>query len=66
MPNNSAGVFGTLRIIIFRPSVDPKPIEANERIEVASENNLPEPLQSLNTYELVLGIYDWDKVGGDV
>lgn len=63
MPSNSAGVFGTLRIIIFRPSVEPKPIDANDRIEVASENNLPDPLQSLNIYELVRDIYDCE--GGD-
>lgn len=55
MLNSSAGVFGTRRIIIFRPSVDPMPIDANDRIDVASENNLPDPLQSLNTNELVRG-----------
>lgn len=53
--NSSAGVFGTRRIIIFRPSVDPIPIDANDRIDVASENSLPEPLQSLNTNEFVRG-----------
>lgn len=55
MLNNSAGVFGTRRIIILRPSVEPIPIDANERIDDASENNLPEPLQSLNIYEWVRG-----------
>lgn len=49
MLKSSAGECGTRRIIIFRPSVEPMPIDANERIDVASENNLPEPLQSLNT-----------------
>lgn len=55
MLSSSAGVFGTRRIIIFRPSVDPIPIDANDRIDVASENNLPDPLQSPNTNELVRG-----------
>lgn len=55
MLRSSAGVLGTRRIIIFRPSVDPMPIDANDRIDVASENNLPEPLQSLKTYEFVRG-----------
>ena len=55
MLNSSAGVFGTRRIIIFRPSVDPMPIDASDRIEVASENSLPDPLQSLNTKEFVRG-----------
>lgn len=55
MLNNSAGVFGTRRIIILRPSVEPMPIDANDRIDVASENSLPDPLQSLNTYEFVRG-----------
>lgn len=55
MLNSSAGEFGTRRIIILRPSVEPIPIDANDRIDVASENNLPEPLQSLNTYEFVRG-----------
>lgn len=52
MLSNSAGVFGTRRMIIFRPSVDPIPIDASERIDIASEYILPEPLQSLNMYEL--------------
>lgn len=52
MLSNSAGVFGTRRMIIFRPSVEPIPIDANERIEIASEYILPEPLLSLNIYEL--------------
>lgn len=52
MLNNSAGVFGTRRMIIFLPSVEPIPIDANERIEIASEYIFPEPLQSLNMYEL--------------
>lgn len=53
MLSNSAGVFGTRRMIIFRPSVEPIPIDANERIEIASEYILFEPLQSLNMYELL-------------
>lgn len=52
MLSNSAGVFGTRRMIIFRPSVEPIPIDANERIDIASEYILPEPLLSLNMYEL--------------
>lgn len=55
MLNSSAGELGTRRIIILRPSVEPIPIDANERIDVASEKSLPDPLQSLNTYELVRG-----------
>lgn len=55
MLKSSAGVFGTRRTIIFRPSVDPIPIDANDRIDVASDINLPDPLQSPNTYELVRG-----------
>lgn len=55
MLNSSAGVFGTRRIIIFRPSVDPMPIDASDRIDVASEKSLPDPLQSLNTKEFVRG-----------
>lgn len=52
MLSSSCGVFGTRRIIILRPSVEPMPIDASERIEIASENILPDPLQSLNMYEL--------------
>lgn len=55
MLKSSAGVFGTRRIIILRPSVDPMPIDASDRIDVASENSLPDPLQSPNTNELVRG-----------
>lgn len=53
MLSNSAGVFGTRRMIIFRPSVEPIPIDANERIEIASEYILLDPLLSLNMYELL-------------
>lgn len=55
MLNSSAGDCGTRRTIIFRPSVDPIPIDANDRIDVAFENILPDPLQSPNTNELVRG-----------
>lgn len=55
MLNNSAGVFGTRRIIIFRPSVEPIPIDANDRIDVASENNLPLQSDPPKTNELVRG-----------
>lgn len=55
MLNNSAVVFGTRRTIILRPSVDPIPIEANDRIDVALDNNLPDPLQSPTIYEFVRG-----------
>lgn len=48
--NSSEGELGTFLIIIFRPSVDPTPKEAKERIDVASENNRAEPL-SLKMYE---------------
>lgn len=53
--SSSAGVLGTRLIIILRPSVEPMPIDANDLIEVASEKTLPEPLQSLNIYELFRG-----------
>lgn len=43
MLSNSAGEFGTRRMIILRPSVEPTPIDANERIDAASEKSLPEP-----------------------
>lgn len=52
MLSNSACVFGTRRIIILRPSVEPIPIDANERIEIASGYIFPDPLQSLKMYEL--------------
>lgn len=55
MLNSSAGDCGTRRTIIFRPSVDPIPIDANDRIDAAFEIILPDPLQSPNTYELVRG-----------
>lgn len=77
MLSSSAGVFGTRRMIILRPSVEPMPIDANDRIDVASENSLPDPLQSLNIYELVRGndnsvcngcgdVYEGVKVDGGV
>lgn len=55
MLNSSAGDCGTRRTIIFRPSVDPIPIDANDRIDVAFENILPDPLQSPKTNEFVRG-----------
>lgn len=69
--NSSAGEFGTRRIIIFRPSVEPIPIDVNDRSDVASENNLFFPSQSLNTYEFVRGIDNnvcngWGDVYDDV
>lgn len=48
--NNSSGELGTLLIYIFRPSVDPIPIDANDLMDVMSENILVEP-ESLNIYE---------------
>lgn len=38
MLNNSVGEFGTLRITNFLPSVEPMPIDANDRTEVTSVN----------------------------
>uniref|UniRef100_A0A1B0C312 Uncharacterized protein n=1 Tax=Glossina palpalis gambiensis TaxID=67801 RepID=A0A1B0C312_9MUSC len=35
--SNSFGVCGTLRITNRRPSVEPMPIEANDRTDVTSE-----------------------------
>lgn len=55
MLNNSAGVCGTRRTIILRPSVEPIPIDANDRIDVAFDSILPDPLQSPIIYELVRG-----------
>ena len=39
--NSSTGEVGTLRTIIFFPSVDPIPTDAHERTEPASEKGLP-------------------------
>lgn len=55
MLNSSAGDWGTRRTIILRPSVEPIPIDANDRIDVAFENIFPDPLQSPNTDESVRG-----------
>ena len=52
MLSSSAGEVGTRLTIILRPSVEPIPIEANDRIEVASEINFPDPA-SLKMNELV-------------
>lgn len=51
MVSSSFGEFGTRRMTIRRPSVDPIPIEASDRIEVASENSRGVPPTSLNMYE---------------
>lgn len=48
----SWGDVGTRRTIIRRPSVDPIPIEAKDRIDAASDRSFPE-LMSLNTNEFV-------------
>lgn len=48
--SSSDGEFGTFLIIIFRPSVEPTPMDAKDRTDVASENNRAEPL-SLKMYE---------------
>lgn len=64
MLSNSAGEFGTRRMIILRPSVEPTPIDANERIDAASENSLPEP-PSLKTYDSERGNRNCKFVGGD-
>lgn len=53
MLNSSVGELGTLRITIFLPSVEPIPIDANERTDIPSENIRADPA-SLNTYEPVL------------
>lgn len=53
MLKSSVGELGTRRITIFLPSVDPNPIDANERTDTPSENIRPEPV-SLNTYDPVL------------
>lgn len=48
--NSSDGELGTFLMIILRPSVDPMPMDASDRIEDASENSRVEPL-SLKMYE---------------
>lgn len=53
MVSSSVGELGTRRITIRRPSVDPTPIEANDRIDVASENNRGVPPASLKMYDPV-------------
>ncbi len=68
MPNNSVGELGTLRITIFLPSVEPIPIDANERTDIPSENIRPDPA-SLNTYEPVLDkncCVGWATIGLDI
>lgn len=52
MLKSSVGELGTLRITIFRPSVEPIPIDANERTDIPSEYIRADPV-SLNTYEPV-------------
>lgn len=52
MLSSSEGDVGTLRTIIFLPSVDPIPMDAKDLMDVASEISFPEPM-SLNTNELV-------------
>lgn len=64
MLSNSAGEFGTLRMIIFRPSVDPTPIDASERIDAASEYSFPEP-PSLKTYDSDRGSRNCKFDGGE-
>jgi hypothetical protein len=51
---SSVGELGTRRITIRRPSVDPIPMDAKERTDVASENSL-DPV-SLNMYDPDLAI----------
>lgn len=53
MVSSSVGELGTRRITIRRPSVDPTPIEASDRIDVASENSRGVPPASLKMYEPV-------------
>lgn len=53
MVSSSVGEFGTRRITIRRPSVEPTPMEASERIDVASENRRGVPPESLKMYEPV-------------
>lgn len=55
MLNSSAGDCGTRRTIILRPSVDPIPIDANDRIDAACENIFPDSLHSPKTNESVRG-----------
>lgn len=52
MLKSSVGELGTLRITIFLPSVEPIPIDANERTDIPSEYIRADP-ESLNTYEPV-------------
>lgn len=63
MLNNSAGVFGTRLIIILLPSVEPIPIDVNERIDGAFENILNEPLQSFAVPELFCWINVYNGCG---
>lgn len=63
MLSNSAGELGTRRMIIFRPSVDPIPIDVSERIDGASENILNEPLQSVRLPELFRPINVYNGCG---
>ena len=48
--SNSDGELGTLRITIRLPSVEPIPIDANERTDDASENKRGDP-SSVKTYD---------------
>ena len=52
MLNSSVGDVGTLLITIFFPSVEPIPIDANDRIDAISEKTRFDP-SSLNTYDPV-------------
>lgn len=65
MLKSSVGEFGTLRITIFLPSVEPIPIDANERTDTPSENIRAEPA-SLNTYEPVLDNIVVATIGLDI
>lgn len=53
MVSSSVGELGTRRITIRRPSVEPTPIEASDRIEVASEKSRGVPPESLKMYDPV-------------
>lgn len=52
---SSDGEVGTLRIVSFRPSEEPMPIDARERMETESVNGRPTwPLPSEKTIEAQL------------
>lgn len=56
MLSSSDGEVGTLRIVSFRPSEEPMPIDARERIETESGNGLTwvGPFPSENTIDAQL------------